>query len=54
MEISKKITRRGFIGASAATAVGLTVLPSQVVSGLGHKAPSDKLNIAGIGVGGQR
>ncbi|RLD31256.1 MAG: gfo/Idh/MocA family oxidoreductase [Bacteroidetes bacterium] len=35
----------------AATA-GLTILPSFVVSGLGHKAPSDKLNIAGIGVGG--
>ncbi len=32
---------------------GITILPSHVVSGLGHKAPSDKLNIAGIGIGGR-
>ncbi len=43
--------RRTFIKSSAAAAVGLTILPSYVVGGLGHKAPSDKLNIAGIGVG---
>ncbi len=53
MENKKNFTRRDFIGASAATAAGLTILPNQVVSGLGHKAPSDKLNIAGIGVGGK-
>lgn len=32
---------------------GITIVPSFVVSGLGHKAPSDKLNIVGIGVGGK-
>jgi len=53
METSKKLTRRGFIGTSAATATAITVLPSQVVSGLGHMPPSDKLRIAGIGVGGK-
>ena len=53
MENEKNFSRRDFIGASAATAAGLTILPNQVVSGLGHKAPSDKLNIAGIGVGGK-
>ena len=53
MERSKNFTRRGFIGASAATAAGFSILPSQVVGGLGHKAPSDKLHIAGIGVGGK-
>jgi predicted dehydrogenase len=47
-----KISRRKFLGNSAAAAAGLTILPSYVVSGLGHTAPSDKLNIAGIGVGG--
>ncbi|MCF8358042.1 MAG: Gfo/Idh/MocA family oxidoreductase [Prolixibacteraceae bacterium] len=31
----------------------LAVLPSRVISGLGHVPPSDKLNIAGIGVGGR-
>ncbi len=46
------ITRRDFIAKSAATTAGFTILPSYVVSGLGYRAPSDKLNIAGIGVGG--
>lgn len=47
------ISRREFFGKTAATAAGFTILPSSVVSGLGHKAPSDKLNIAGVGVGGR-
>ena len=46
------ISRRNFVSKTAAATAGLTILPSFVVSGLGHKAPSDKLNIAGIGVGG--
>jgi len=33
--------------------MGLTILPAGVIAGLGHKQPSDKLNIAGIGIGGQ-
>ena len=48
-----QITRRKFIGNSAVAAAGFTILPSTVISGLGHKAPSDKLNIAGVGVGGK-
>ena len=48
----KKITRRGFIKTSAAAA-GLTIVPSNVISGMGYKAPSDKLNIAGVGIGGK-
>ena len=51
-ENSKLISRRSFIGTTGAVAAGFTILPNTVVSGLGHKAPSDKLNIAGIGVGG--
>ena len=46
------ISRRAFLRNSAAAAAGLTILPSYVVGGLGHKAPSDKLNVAGVGVGG--
>lgn len=50
-------TRRSFIKNTLFTATGLTILPSHVVSGLERskvfKAPSDKLNIAGIGVGGK-
>ena len=53
MENKSRLSRRGFINTSAATAAGLTILPSQVISGLGYKAPSDKLHIAGIGVGGK-
>ena len=47
----EKMTRKEFLSTSAIAAVGLTVLPSYVISGLGYKAPSDKLNIAGIGIG---
>jgi hypothetical protein len=52
MKESRKISRRGFIGTAAATAAGITVLPSNTIAGLGHKAPSDKLNIAAVGIGG--
>lgn len=46
-------SRRKFIKGAAAATAGFTVLPSFVIGGLGHKAPSDKLNIAGIGIGGR-
>lgn len=48
----KTISRRRFIGNVSTAAAGFTILPSYVIGGLGHIAPSDKLNIAGIGVGG--
>lgn len=47
------LTRRKFIGATATAAAGFSVIPSFAVSGLGHIPPSDKLNIAGIGIGGK-
>ena len=52
--MSEKISesRRGFIKKSGLALGAITILPSHVVSGLGHTPPSDKLNIAGIGVGG--
>ncbi len=58
MEISNihqsgKMTRKKFIKTSSLALAGITILPSHVISGLGYKAPSDKLNIAGIGVGGR-
>jgi predicted dehydrogenase len=46
-----KFTRREFIGRTSAAAAGLIILPGHVVGGLGHTPPSDKLNIAAIGVG---
>lgn len=49
---SNGISRRGFISTSVAAMAGLTIIPRHAVSGLGHLAPSDKLNIAGVGIGG--
>ncbi len=46
----RKITRRKFNAAVAAAAT-VSIVPRHVL-GAGHKAPSDKLNIAGVGVGG--
>lgn len=48
----KRISRRDFIGA-AATAAAFTIVPRHVLGGSGNTPPSEKLNIAGIGVGGQ-
>jgi len=48
---NKKISRRDFMGAAAVAA--FTVEPRHVLGGSGQTPPSEKLNIAGIGVGGQ-
>lgn len=47
------ISRRAFISGATAATAGFTLLPAHVIGGLGYKAPSDKLNIAGIGIGGR-
>ncbi len=49
---TSSVSRRNFLGTTAAAAAGITILPSNVIAGLGHKAPSDKLNIACVGAGG--
>jgi predicted dehydrogenase len=49
---SKTLSRRGFIEISAMAYAGFTIVPAKAVSGLGHIAPSDKLNIAGVGIAG--
>jgi len=46
------ISRREFIGKTVTGAAALTILPSFTISGLGHVAPSDTLNIAKVGCGG--
>ncbi|MCJ7692004.1 MAG: hypothetical protein MUO22_01140, partial [Sedimentisphaerales bacterium] len=48
----RKMSRRDFVSAAAAAAA-FTIVPSHVLGGSGNTAPSEKLNIAGIGVGGQ-
>jgi predicted dehydrogenase len=45
------IPRRTFL-AGAAAAAGFTIVPRHVLGGQGTTAPSDKLNIACVGVGG--
>jgi predicted dehydrogenase len=47
------LDRRGFLHNSAVALTGLMVVPRHVLGGKGFRAPSDTLNIAGIGVGGQ-
>ena len=47
-----EMSRRGFVTKVAVTGAGLTIVPRHVL-GHGFTAPSDKLNIAGIGVGGK-
>lgn len=46
------ISRRKFLNLTAMSGIALTIVPNYAISGLGHVAPSDKLNIAGVGVGG--
>ncbi len=46
-------SRRDFLKKAGIISAGVTILPSHVVSGLGYKAPSDKLNIVGVGIGGK-
>lgn len=51
--LNSDVSRRGFVGGLAATAATITIVPSHVLGGPGKKAPSDKLNIACIGIGGK-
>ena len=46
-------SRRNFLKNSAITAAGFMIVPRHVLGGKGFIAPSDKLVVAGIGVGGK-
>jgi hypothetical protein len=48
----KVMNRRKFIGGTVAAAATVSIVPRHVLGGVGFKAPSDTLNIAGVGVGG--
>ena len=45
------VSRRDFVPGVGAALAAFTVLPRHVLGGAGYVAPSDKLNIAGVGVG---
>lgn len=47
-----RYSRRRFLATTSATAVGLTVVARHVLGGEGQTPPSERLNVAGIGVGG--
>ena len=53
---SQSLSRRQFLRTGAAiagTATGISIVPRHVLGGAGNVPPSEKLNIAGIGIGGQ-
>jgi len=45
--------RRSFLKTAAAAAFGIQIIPRHVLGGPGQTPPSEKLNLASIGVGGQ-
>jgi len=49
----KIISRRSFMAGAATAVAGFTIVPRHVLGGVGFKAPSEKLNIACVGIGGQ-
>jgi hypothetical protein len=51
MANKSQISRRGFMGAAAAT-TAFSIIPRHVMGGKDYTSPSEKINIAGIGVGG--
>jgi predicted dehydrogenase len=46
------LTRRTLLGAAAGTLFRFAVVPRHVLGGTGYVAPGDRINVAGIGVGG--
>jgi len=52
MKKERQLNRRNFIASSAVSAAAFTIVPRSVLGGDGVIAPSGKLNIAGIGIGG--
>ena len=50
---SKSISRRDFLKTATTAAAGIAIVPRHVLGGPGYIPPSDKVNLAMIGVGGQ-
>lgn len=48
-----KMTRRNFLSTTTATAAAFMIVPRHVLGGPGYIAPSDKLHIGCVGVGGK-
>ena len=52
-DLSAPVSRRDFIAQTASAAVGFSIVPRHVLGGAGYVPPSDKVNVAFIGVGAQ-
>jgi len=50
--MSKSIPRRAFLGGAAGAVAAFTIVPRHVLAGAAGQRPSDKLNLAAIGIGG--
>src|SRR5881394_4192107 len=50
--MSRKVSRRTFLTHTAIASAGIAIVPRHVL-GRGFTAPSDLLNVAAVGVGGQ-
>ena len=49
----RSISRRKFVSQTASAAIGFSIVPRRVLGGVGYVPPSDKVNVAFIGVGAQ-
>ncbi len=49
----KPVSRRQFLQSTAVAAAPFMIVPRYVLGGAGHTPPSEKLNIAAVGAGGQ-
>jgi len=52
-KVNEKQARRNFLKTAGLAATGFMIVPRHVLGGPGFIAPSDKLNVAAIGVGGK-
>jgi predicted dehydrogenase len=46
------LSRRDFVASTSTLAFGAMIVPRHVLGGVGHRAPSDTLNVAIVGAGG--
>ena len=53
LPVTKNKSRRNFIKQGLTMAAGFYIVPRHVLGGAGFTAPSDRLTVAGIGVGGK-
>jgi len=52
-KVNQKTSRRDFLRGTTGAVAAFSIVPSFVLAGRGGTSPSDKLNIAHIGVGGR-